>query len=91
MFKIILEEDLKVLTLSEINVAGNPWRLTNLRNIIKNDSSDIFEASSECAALVEVHVKTYVCLFLPNIIRALLVSVQWTRIVNTSVDEGWCV
>ena len=63
MFKIILEEDLKVLALSEINVAGNPRRLTNLRNIIKNDCSDIFEASSKCTALVEAHVKRHMYAF----------------------------
>ena len=53
MFKIILEEDLKVFALSEINVAGKPRRLTNLRNIKGNDCSDISEASSRCTALVE--------------------------------------
>jgi len=51
--KISWAADLNVLALSDISLAGSPWRLEKRRN-----DSTVF-TSSRCTALVEVHVNRH--------------------------------
>lgn len=57
IFRISWDEDLNVLALSEVMVAGNPLRLVNFRKASKNDSTLSPCVSSKCTARVEAHVK----------------------------------
>jgi hypothetical protein len=62
MFSNSRDADVNVLALSDIKVAGNPNRLTNLRKLLKNDGTVRSGGSSRWIALVEAQAykQTYV-------------------------------